>query len=194
MNRILRKTRSIKSRTTVLILCCGESEVAYFKDFREYFAGRRRCVSITVKRCCGDPDGVGDSVDSHTSGMVYDKIFCVLDKDNFSDEKIVELSKKENDAVRIILQIPAFELWGCIHYSYSTAQNSVDELVNNLRKHITNYKKGQSIFSATVGQLSTAIENSKRLNEYHRTTSGTQNNPSTKIPEIYAYMNSMIME
>lgn len=191
MSRSSRGSRNIKPRTTVLVLCCGYSEMEYFKDFREYFAAERRTVNITVKRCCGDPGGTGEAVDSHKLGMAYDKIFCVLDKDTFPEENIAELKRKEDEVIKVILQIPAFEVWGCIHYEYSTAQNSAAEWCSQLKRHISDYAKGESIFKKTIPKLSTAIANSKRLDKYHQCTPGTQNNPSTQIPQVFDYLSAI---
>lgn len=190
MSRSQRVPRNIQQRTTILILCCGETERRYFEDLREHVASGNRNIQITVRKCCGDPDGMGESLQHEKEGSIYEKIFCVLDKDTFPDIQINNLKKKADAVAEIVLQIPAFEVWEFLHFDYSTAQKSALEWVKYLQQHIYKYKKGKSFFYTILPLLNTAINNTKKQMAYHSATPGTDNNPSCEIPKVIHYINS----
>lgn len=173
-----------------LIICEGEkTERTYFKEFRR----RNNGVRIEVPNCSyKDPLNLTKFAKKMKSAYDIDlkrgdRICCVLDVDNNKND-VIKKTKRDADGnnIDMILSNPCFELWYILHFEYSTAHMSANQVLQKLkRKYITDYQKNQSYFNQLKPHLSKAIENAQKLNNFHEKNLtplfSTGSNPSTQV-------------
>ncbi len=93
---------------------------------------------------------------------------CLIDSD-FAESKNAQIAAADRIAgkhgVKVIVSSPCFEIWLLCHYSASDRQyGSNEEVLAELRKHLPEYEKNaEGIYTATKGNLNTAIQNAERL-------------------------------
>lgn len=124
-----------------------------------------------------------------------DMAFCVFDTDvdpykNKIISEAIELAKEKR--IKIITSTPCIELWFLLHYDYTTATLSNDDVIKRLKKFYPKYEKNVNIFSEINSNVQEAIKRAKRL-EKHQTdnnqTIGTvEANPSTEMYKIVDYL------
>ena len=119
----------------------------------------------------------------------YDKVFWIVDFDVIIKEtkeatkgtKTALQEFKEyveninNENIVVIINNPCFEYWLLLHYeTTSKYYASYDDLEKQLKKYLPDYKKTQGyytkqnkdVYLRLVSKLSTAISNSKKLDEF----------------------------
>lgn len=78
----------------------------------------------------------------------------------------IKLARQNN--VSLYLSNPCFEVWYLLHFRYSTKPYcSNDEAIRDLNSYISDYSKSKDVFELIVGNSKQAIENSKKLEDYH---------------------------
>ena len=78
-----------------------------------------------------------------------DMAYCVFDTDtnqekNIIINKAIELAKKNR--IIVITSSPCFEIWFLLHYIYTTASMSNDDVIKALKKHYSKYEKNINIY------------------------------------------------
>jgi len=121
----------------------------------------------------------------------YDKVFWIVDFDVIIKEtkeakkgaktalqefkEYVEDIRKNNEKIVVIINNPCFEYWLLLHYETTTKYYaSYDDLEKQLKKYLSDYEKTQryytkqnkDVYLRLVSKLSTAISNSKKLDEF----------------------------
>lgn len=115
---------------------------------------------------------------------------CFIDVDfSISRKSVIRTvlitAKAQN--IRVYLSNPCFEIWYLLHFRYSTKQyNSNDEVINELKKYLANYKKNQNVFDILLPLLSSALNNAKKLVNYHSNNKSDCLNfsPSTDVYQL----------
>ena len=79
--------------------------------------------------------------------------YCVFDTDtnkekNIIINKAIELAKKNR--IIVITSSPCFEIWFLLHYIYTTASMSNDDVIKALKKHYSKYEKNINIYPLIV--------------------------------------------
>ncbi len=124
-----------------------------------------------------------------------DMAFCVFDVDtNSKKNKIIaeaiELAKKKN--IKIITSTPCIELWFLLHFEYTTANLSNEDVIKRLRKFCPKYEKNKNIFLLINDKVKIAIKNAKRLEKYqidnNREIGMVEANPNTEMYKIVEYL------
>lgn len=122
---------------------------------------------------------------------VYDKVFCVFDKDtheHYADAlQFIKKNKKDLIAAN---SVPCFEYWLIIHFEYTSkpfytnpSKSAGDEAVTYLKKYINKYTKGnKDTYKATKKYINTALERAKIINKHAKSIN--TDNPSTHITEL----------
>lgn len=88
---------------------------------------------------------------------------------NIQIEAAIKLAKDNN--VISIVSAPCIELWFLLHYEYTTAMISSNDVIERLRKHYPKYEKNCNIYSEIKDRMDIAIENSKKLEHYQKQNS-----------------------
>lgn len=178
VRRVTFKKRGVTTRVRkkiILIGCEGDNktEKSYFTHFNSL---QDKYSIVFAKGSHTDPKGVVDDLIKAIKSTELDLYSgdiaaCFIDVDILPD-KIQQLDTaiklaKDND-IQMYLSNPRFEVWFLLHYRYSTKQySSNDELMNEMKQYINEYKKSTDIFNMVYPMTSTAIINAKRLDDYH---------------------------
>lgn len=121
-----------------------------------------------------------------------DLAFSVFDLD-LDQSKVSQLEKARNASlskgVCLVTSNPSFEIWYLEHFGYTTKPFSDNgELINELKKHIPNYEKNTVEIDTLFPLTNDAIENCKRLRNFHSDLSLTGTidfcNPQTDVYKI----------
>jgi hypothetical protein len=128
------------------------------------------------------------------SKIPYDEVWVVLDLEKPHDERrrLVDHAKKLKGAkgIRFADSDPCFEYWLLLHEEYTTAPfTDCDEVIIKLKRHWSNYSKGQTPSPEFLERIPAAVVHAKRCREHHR-TSGGDGNPSTRVDILIRNLNT----
>ena len=186
-------TRSIKKMIVTGLEGKNVTEKQYLNHFNSL---SKKYRIIFSKGNSSDPVGiVEDTIKSLKSYdfdfELGDKAFCLIDTDYGKDREknlidAIDLAKKNN--IDVLLTNPTFEIWFLLYFKYSTRQYSSNEdVIVELRRYIPNYEKNLDVFSKISNLLNVAVENSKKLENYHNRNGSItimERCPSTRIFEL----------
>ena len=114
-----------------------------------------------------------------------DMAYCIFDTD-INPEKNIQISNAINLAkekkIIPIISSPCVELWFLLHYEFSTATISNDDVIDKLRKHYPKYQKNCDIYPEINDRVNKAILNAKKLENYQ-----LQNNKQLQTVEANPY-------
>lgn len=171
-----RKTNKIKTRKTVLLIVEGYTEKIYFSQLK--FAENNQNVTITPRMAKHSSLlTILETAIQEAHTNIYDSIWCIFDRDVLLTSGISDvLNKKLDTAKSLNIQfadsLPAFEIWFLLHYTMPKQfYKNQEELINELKKYIVNYKKEIDWLSRTnlyvtlKSFLPTAIAHNKKLEQ-----------------------------
>lgn len=182
---------------TVLILCeDSKSSKAYLEDAKIYF---RAQLSVRVLHPgITDPIGIVKSGVRETRN--FERVFCVIDRDEHASfDSALELAKA-NNRVTVIPSYPCFEYWLLLHYLFSRKpyarsgrKSPADCLLDDLKAipEMAQYAKGSSgtLFKVLSSKLEVASQNSIRA--LAQAEDDGNLNPSTRLHELIAVIKQM---
>jgi hypothetical protein len=125
-----------------------------------------------------------------------DKIYCVIDVDEITDDQIQKAIQIKEKYIDLILSNPNFELWLLLHFKLYTHKFSIDETLIKLKSFLSNYEKPHidPIFSILQENEYKALKNSKQIRQKHnRECIGLYTcdaNPHTMIDTVVEEINS----
>ncbi len=184
----------------ILVVCEGKkTEPNYFKDLRKAFGLNPMNVVIADKKHGLDPMSLVEyALDEYKKEPDYNHVYCVFDRDKHLTydaalDKIRAFRMRRGAILHPITSIPCFEIWLLLHFTYTTrsfcaacGDSNCALLISDLKQYIPAYEKGAENIFIGDERLDIAINNAKRLEEFHL-TSGTDN-PSTKIPLLMEHL------
>ena len=190
----------------VLIVCEGmKTEPHYFRELRLALALHPANIVIEDKKSGLDPKSlVAFAIETFKKDKDFDHVFCVFDKDkhisyNAALDKIRATRLTGGATLHPITSVPCFEIWLLLHFTYTTRPFSTAGSDSNCalvidvldrKGHIRGYEKGsEGIFEAISDKLEKAIRNTKKLEEFHKTSQ--TDNPSTKVHHLVQYLKSL---
>ena len=126
-----------------------------------------------------------------------DKIWCVFDKDSFSDQNFnaaIATCNQAND-MEAAFSNEAFELWYLLHFNYLNTGMGREQYGVKLSECMTKaagqrlkYAKNNPdnyLLMTTLGRQATAIENAKKLEQlYAGDTNYAKQNPRTSVHRL----------
>ncbi len=190
-----RKAKSRERKAKFLIVCEGEkTEPNYFEGLRVTHRISSTSVSICGKECGSDPLSIVKFAEKKLDEELddpYDEVFCVFDRDAHTtfDEALRAIAtlQEQGKPIRAIISYPCFEYWVLLHYVYnrkpyarSGKKSACDVLLGEVKRHIPNYKKGETNLFKLVGHLTqNAISSAEKAKEDAKRT--LAQNPSTDI-------------
>ena len=171
---------------TVLLGCEGETEVEYFRSFRQ--ANRIGRIHLVFTPTGSDP--------SHLLGRVmkafaanqgnFDAVFCLFDRDEHlyfeavceRIEALAHLSFKQlRVPIEAITSNPSFELWLLLHFKEVRRALHRDEAYRELKACCPQYEKAKpGAFDLTRANLDVAIDRAEQLEK--------GKNPSTAVGSL----------
>jgi hypothetical protein len=190
----------------ILIVCEGKkTEPYYFHGLRRALGLNQNNVVIEDRKSGLDPKSlVAFAIETSKKDKGYDRVYCVFDKDKHVSytaalDKIRAKRLVGGAILHAITSVPCFEIWLLLHFTdttrpFSTAGSDSDcaLVIKALdrRGRIPGYEKGsRDIFQAISDKLETAILNSEKLENFHKTSQ--TDNPSTKVHELVQYLKSL---
>lgn len=120
-----------------------------------------------------------------------DRAYCIFDTDlderkNMQIIKARKLAKKYH--IIMITSNPCIELWFLLHFEYTTAWLSNNDVINKLKKYYPKYEKNINIFPEIKDKVSEAIKNAKKLESFqldnNKIIGMVDANPSTEMYKI----------
>lgn len=196
-NDRVRKVRKQKSKILIAVEGNNKTEKIYFNNFEDskknfdisYARGNNtdplKLVQMLIKEI---KDNDLDLLDD-------DMAFCIFDTDidpnkNKVIVNAIKLASKNN--IKIITSSPCIELWFLLHYEYSTASMSNDDVIKKLKNYYPKYKKNINIYPDIKDKMDIAIKNAKKLERYQKDNNvkiGTvEANPGTEIYKVIEYL------
>lgn len=191
------KPRNKKNKIIIAVEGKNKTEKIYFDNFDD---GKKN-YSITIARGNDtDPIKLVRNLEKEMRKREIslkngDKVFCVFDVDiDYKKNKVIEEAKEfaNKHGIQIITSTPCIELWFLLHYDYTTAPLTNNEVMKRLKKYYPKYEKNINIYMDINSKTSKAIENAKKLENYQKENNriiGTvEANPNTEIYKIVEYL------
>ncbi len=180
MDRLLGTT---DKRQRFLIVCDGQTEPNYFRNFR--------VTTLDVKAVGTGKNTLGvvdeaiklrDNDDDH-----YDQVWCVFDKDDFSIYQFESAITKANaNDMKVAYSNQAFELWYLLHFEYINTAVDRKTYCDKLSKHLgSKYQKNSTdIYQKLLCYRDQAIKNAQRLLKEYNPSHPGRDDPSTRVHEL----------
>jgi hypothetical protein len=184
-----------RPKDTFLIVCEGEeTEPNYFKAFRLSSA------RVWVHGLGFNTDSLVEEVikekkKAANSGMKFDQIWCVLDKDSFPSQNLnraLQLAKNNN--IRVAYSNQSFELWYLLHFDYLDAALSRTRYIEKLTAYLgKRYQKNSNeMYKIILGKQAAAIRNAEKLLSNYHPPNPDQNDPSTTVHKLVIELNKFL--
>lgn len=194
-NKKIRGKESRKRKKLILIGTEGKNktETNYLNGFK------RSLKTYSIIFSSGndtDPIGVVNntvaSINSHEldfqeGDLAYSLIDYDVDRTKSHQEKVkTALKKAQNNNIDLLISNPTFEIWFLQHFRQSTKTYvSSNEVIEELKRYIPNYKKNSNVFPELISKTVDAIQNAKELEEYHIKNSNEENIDRCPNAEVY---------
>ena len=147
---------------TILIVCEDKKATQAYFDWLAEKVGVKNNIKTRQAKKYYQPDNLVQYAKSQKQIGVCTKVFCVFDKDNYDDGKV----KRFSNAVKMFKEkgmngivdahsVPCFEFWLLLHFIYTTALMSQQEVENQLKRHgrLPNYNKGKKNLGLSADEL-----------------------------------------
>ena len=186
----------------VLIVCEGaKTEPVYFSSLRNELHLSHANIRICGKECGSAPISVVDyAIEEFRKSGDYNRVYCVFDKDRHETyeaalDKVRRTRLRGGAQLIAITSIPCFEYWLLLHFVETarpyggSASSPCEELLRDLKVHISDYEKGKDVFRVTYPRVEDALRWAEQR-EKNCLTGGTDN-PSTKVHQLVSYMRNI---
>jgi hypothetical protein len=193
-----RSSKKLKTYPVIYIYTNAETEYNYFYSKKMELHGIRTVRIKTPLEKVGNPKQLINIAKEQCEAPITkkDRIFCIIDVDNATNEEIQSALKIKPKYIDLIISNPNFELWLLLHFNYYSHQFSIGETLEKLKMYLPDYKKPniQPIFHKLKETEEIAIKNSKKLESHHlsrNTDLYSKNaNPYTFINNVVELLNS----
>jgi len=171
-NYRVRKEKTPKNKILIAVEGTNKTEKTYFNNFED----KEKNYNISYARGNNtDPLKLVKSLEKeiYKRGLDLsngDMVFCVFDTDvDLNKNKIIKEATKlaKDKKIQIITSAPCVELWFLLHYEYTTANLSNNDVIRRLKHYYPKYEKNINIYREIINNLEKAIERAKKLEKYH---------------------------
>ena len=144
----------------------GVTEKEYFERVRA-LAWDKANLDILTDRHKSSPVQVLERLKNYSKSLQSgDEMWCVVDKDNWTNYQFAELEKwaaESGDGVvrRIALSDPKFEVWLLAHFQPLPDSCGPSECIRLLRQYLPNYDKHLDKAAFSLDSMACAIRNAK---------------------------------
>ena len=182
-----------------IVLYAAEGDNKTESIYLQNFQGRNRPRIIQASGNRTDPvkmmkQLIKESRDMGLSVRDGDRAFCIIDTDTEKEKQsqIDQACKMESDLVKVITSSPCFEEWFLCHFRWSTGYHSSTAAVDELKEKCPGYKKNCNIYPFIKDKQETAIQNAKRLEQFHcdqgRNIHSVDSNPSSEMYKVVEHL------
>lgn len=174
-----RKEGSLSTNPKILIVCEGKkTEPSYFNQFRVPTADVLPTATAKVVGEGYNTLSLVDRAKELCAEKKYDQVWCVFDKDDFSDNDFNNaITKAENEGFKVAYSNQAFEYWLILHFNDhqggSMHRNEYCDKINDLIKRFeVTYDRHSKCISPNFFELleervNTAITRAKKIYNEH---------------------------
>lgn len=132
------------------VFCEGQSERHYVLDVKRVLGLKIRIKPDIIS---GNPVGIIKT--AKNAEQYFDFAFCLYDMDQVRSQNLWseyrEAIKDFPENITLCPSHPCFELFLILHFiEYNRPQVHCDELEKQLRNHVPDYEKGQTIFTEKI--------------------------------------------
>ncbi|BAZ42965.1 abortive phage resistance protein [Calothrix sp. NIES-4101] len=185
-----RKVNTREIRQRFLIICEGEkTEPNYFKSFRV------PTVVIEVQGLGINPSKIVDQAIESQNPEEYDQVWCVFDRDSWTEVDFHNAIKKAKDAgVQIAYSNESFELWYVLHFEFLNTGIPRSDYLKKLNQ-LLGYKyskNSDSIYEELLERQSHALKNAENLLKQYKPCNPARDNPSTTVHLLVQELNRFI--
>lgn len=123
-----------------------------------------------------------------------DRAFCLVDTDTDKNKQIQidAACARETELVKVITSAPCFEEWFLCHLRWSTGYQTSSDAVDELKARCPGYKKNSNIYPLIKDRQDEAIQNAKRLEQFHRELGrdvhSIDSNPSSEMYKVVEFL------
>lgn len=199
--QISRNRNNRKPKECILVNYEGKdnkTEEIYFNNYQ----GREKPYYIKPIDCrVTDPVQMVEALINYIIQQDIDiednyRVYCIFDTDVSPKkqpriDKAIRLAKSKN--IIPIVSTPCFEVWFREHFKYTRKNyNSNEEVIDDLKRFIPNYKKNLNIYDKITANTQTAIANCKQLEkeqiENGKKLNSVNCNPYTSVYKLVEYL------
>jgi hypothetical protein len=144
-----RRFKVLSLRKKYLIVTNGETEAAYFENYRGSTGPKIRIARRLKDPCLLVKKAIAERERRAKRGETFHETWIVMDRDKFvannGDEAQFQAALKsaEENNIQVAYSDDAFELWYVLHYQDVNTPTTRKELVKLLEKHrVKRYEKG----------------------------------------------------
>ncbi|MBN1998598.1 RloB domain-containing protein [candidate division KSB1 bacterium] len=190
-----RTARKRALRTTILVVCGGKTEVNYFSAFpvdtKVVFVkitGHGIDPKKLVKRAISERDNIVKT------GTPYNQIWCVFDKDAFTDCDFNNAVKTATESgINVAYSNQCFELWYCLHYSRIDIPLHRNQYAEKLDKIWGKYVKTDTEHYALLKKKQkNAVKFAKELYSLKARRSPAKQDPVTLVYKLVETLNKYL--
>ena len=170
----LKRKRGTRDARPRFLICFedGKSAPRYFDALRKHRGFTRESFVVDFDSSGTDPASVVQRANELKSRLSRedtfseddgDQVWCVVDIDQHSTMKDAQ-KLAQSAAIELAISNPCFEYWVLLHFEESAhlVADCAELIRRYLRKHIADYNKGRTDFSAIVDQADVAAERAAR--------------------------------
>jgi RloB-like protein len=190
-------SRSIANK--LLIVCEGQkTEPQYFKGIRQH--KRLRTLQVTIVDASGKTNQIGiinraiaerQTIKADKGWETNDSVWAVFDGDEHRHQDPQNwnsaIAKAQTQKINLAITNPCFEFWYLIHFQDAARQMNADTALKQLRKHLTQYTKAQTLFpDPLLTRTPDAIQRAAKIaQQIQHTGLDPYSNPCcSRLPEL----------
>lgn len=197
INNVIRKRRYTKNKILIAVEGSNKTEKIYFNNFD---TGKEKYSITIAKGNDTDPLKLVKGLIKEVKKLELDlkngdKVFCVFDVDtnvkkNCVIKEAITLANKNK--IEIITSTPSIELWFLLHFEYTTAYLTNNDLIKRLKNYYSKYTKNTNIYLDIEKNMLSAIKRAEKLEKYqldnNKTIGSVEANPNTEMYKIVNYL------
>jgi hypothetical protein len=125
-------------------------------------------------------------------GQLYSEIWCVFDKDSFSDDIFYQaLQLAENNKIHCAYSIEAFEIWYLLHFNYIDTALSRTQYEAKLTELLQRQylKNSNDMYELLSRRQNKALQNARKLFAQQSVLPLSQRNPITTVFQLVERLN-----
>jgi hypothetical protein len=197
----LARTKAKKSPYATIAIVCEDSKSSplYFNELKKHLRLNTANIIVVPSKSSAPINVVDHAIELAKNTPDIDHVACVFDRDMHESyeravSKLNAFKPKRNDKskpiYKAITSTPCYEIWLLLHFCYTTkaysasgAKSAGDNLISDLCKYLSSYKKNTiDWFGEIINNLEKAIKHARQLQTHNFSTSST--NPSTNVHEL----------
>ena len=206
-----RQHRKQRLRKSILIVCEGKkTEPIYFEALcsdltlplvevviESTGAGYLAVVNKALKERKSREREAKKQRKNYWGKVEFDEVWCVFDSEQVKDKPLFyqAVNKAQANGLKLAVSIPCFEYWYLLHFKSTTQPfANASEVIQALKRFITNYDKNTNVFNQLSDYTDQAIVRAKRLRQKHPDQDNEYPNPSTRVDELVEMLKKMSIE